>query len=148
MPDQENFSGIENVNIEEAPKKQAETQVGKGRIVAAFVFFAIAALAFGVFVVSSFIFLGELFSASETNDIGEAIGTIITVIFTAPFMFFSAIPAVVFTALDAHLMRRIQGGAVNPAANTAFKVFLIIARVMLASSLLLGVFVLAMLLAH
>ena len=148
MSDQENFSESENVNVEETSKKEPEKSLTKGQVVVSFVFFAIAVMAFGIFVASSSIFLSELFNAANTNDIGEALGTIITVIFTAPFMFFSAIPCITFTAIAAHLLRRIQGGSSAPAVNTTFNVFLIIARVMLVISLILGVFVLAMILAH
>ena len=144
----EEISENETTSFEKVSEKERKKALGGGSKVAAFIFFAIAALVFGFFLVMSAAFLDELFSSTGTKDPGEALGSVIAIIFTAPFMFFSAAPSLLFTIIATRLLRRIQGSSDNEKVNVTFKVFLIISRVMLYGGLVLGLFVLAMLFAR
>ena len=148
MSDQEKVPETETVSFEEISEKERKKALGGGSKVAAFIFFAIAALVFGFFLVTSAVFLDELFSSTGAKDPGEALGSVITIIFTAPFMFFSAVPCLLFTIIATRLLRRIQGSSDNEKVNVTFKVFLIISRVMLYGGLVLGLFVIAILFAR
>ena len=78
-----------------------------------------------------------LFDPDGANSLGEALGSIFTILFTIPAVILSALPTLISNVLSVLLFRRIT--RVEEARPILYRVFFIISVVLLCLGIVLGV---------